>query len=154
MNRGTIRTEAAMGTLVTIHAVRPAADAAVARAFEWFHEIEGRCSRFDEDSELRQLLRHVRVPVEVGAILFEAVRFALSLAEETGGAFDPTAGHYRDVTVDPEQRTITLHRPLTLDLGGRGEGAGYRYRGTRTGADGRLCNRRRRRSLSRRFESA
>ena len=44
-----VRTEAVMGTLVTIHVVRPSteADAAIDRAFGWFHEIEARCTRFN-----------------------------------------------------------------------------------------------------------
>ena len=133
-----------MGTLVTIHVVRDSGDAeaAIGRAFSWFHEIEERCSRFHDGSELRKLT--VGAPVEVSAILFEAVRFALMVAEESGGAFDPTVGErmsargfnrerrvdaagadavsYRDVRIDPERRTITLLRPLTLDLGAVAKG--------------------------------
>ena len=84
-----------MGTIVTIHVVRSenAADAAIGRAFGWFHEIEERCSRFNERSELRQVTAQPGVPVTASAILFEAVRFALMVAEESGGAFDPTVGH-------------------------------------------------------------
>ena len=83
-------------------------------------------------------------------ILFEAVRFALSVAKDTGGAFDPAVGHlmaargfdrehrsgrtprspvaagegvsYRNVHVDDDARTITLDRPLTLDLGAVAKG--------------------------------
>jgi thiamine biosynthesis lipoprotein len=83
--------------------------------------------------------------VPASAILYEAVQFALKVAEESGGAFDPTIGHrmearkfnrehrtgqivntgiaadsgvsYLDVRVDPERSTITLLRPLLLDLG-------------------------------------
>ena len=134
-----------MGTLVKIHVVRPGAEAAVERAFGWFHEIEQRCTRFDERSELMQVTAHPGVPVPASAILYEAVRFALMVAEESGGAFDPTVGlpmeargfnreqrtgeivdtaiapsgevSYRDVDLDPERRTITLRRPLLLDLG-------------------------------------
>jgi thiamine biosynthesis lipoprotein len=106
-----------MGTLVTIHVVRLGADEAVDRAFGWFHEMEARCSRFDSTSELRQLCERVGEPVEVSAILYEGLRFALSVAEETAGAFDPAAGHYRDIAIDPERRTVTLQRPLVLDLG-------------------------------------
>jgi thiamine biosynthesis lipoprotein len=133
-----------MGTLVTIHVVRDSrvADAAISRAFTWFHEIEERCSRFHDGSELRKLT--VGAPVEVSAILFEAVQFALMVAEESGGAFDPTVGQrmadrgfnrehrvdaavadavsYRDVRIDSERRTITLLRPLTLDLGAVAKG--------------------------------
>src|SRR5580704_6755203 len=99
---GTIRTEPVMGTLVTVHVVRPGAEAAIESAFGWFREIEYRCTRFHEQSELMQLSRHVGVPVQASAILFEAVRFALSVAEESGGAFDPavsgsTHASYRDV---------------------------------------------------------
>ncbi len=147
---GTIRTEAVMGTLVTIHVVRPSAEAEIERAFGWFHEIEAHCTRFHEESELMQLSRHCGVPVPASPILFEAVRFALSVAEETGGAFDPTVGAsieangfdrehrtgekmrsavaadtkatFRDVEIDPDRQTITLHRPMILDLGAVAKG--------------------------------
>jgi thiamine biosynthesis lipoprotein len=133
-----------MGTLVTIHVVRDSldADAAIGRAFTWFHEIEQRCSRFLDGSELRKLT--AGAPVKVSTILFEAVQFALMVAEESGGAFDPTVGQrmaargfnrehrvgaapadavsYRDVQIDPERRTITLLRPVTLDLGAVAKG--------------------------------
>ena len=139
-----------MGTLVTIHVVRPGTDDAIERAFGWFREIEARCSRFDEQSELVQLTTRVGVPVPSSPILFEGVRFALAVAEDTDGAFDPTIGHrmeargfnredrtgrtvrtpispdgdvsYRDVRVDPERQTITLCRPLLLDLGAVAKG--------------------------------
>ena len=147
-----IRTEAVMGTLVTIHVVRDSAgaDAATDRAFGWFREIEERCTRFNLDSELMRLSAQTGVAVPVGAILYEAVRFALAVAEETDGAFDPTVGQrmhergfnrehrtgetvqsngachddvsYKDVQVDPDRRTITLCRPLTLDLGAVAKG--------------------------------
>src|SRR5580700_9354090 len=143
-----------MGTLVTIHVVRAgsedSAHAAFDRAFGWFHEIEARCTRFDERSELMQLTAQAGVAAPASAILYEAVQFALMVAEATGGAFDPTVGHrmeargfnrehgtgeivrnaiirdddvsYRDVQLDPDRRTITLRRPLTLDLGAVAKG--------------------------------
>jgi len=147
-----VRTEVAMGTLVTIHVVRPetGVDVAIDRAFAWFHQIEACCTRFRADSELMQLSIQVGVPVPVSPMLFEAVRFAVTLAEETGGAFDPTVGgamesrgfnrehrtgevfrnpvradagtSYRDVELDPERGTILLRRALTLDLGGVAKG--------------------------------
>jgi thiamine biosynthesis lipoprotein len=84
-----------MGTLVTIHVVRtnPEVDAAIDRAFGWFQEIEARCTRFIPNSELMQLTAQAGVPVPASAILFQAVQFALMVAEESGGAFDPTVGH-------------------------------------------------------------
>lgn len=143
-----------MGTIVTIHVVGDGTDAddAIDRAFGWFQEIESRCSRFDERSELVQLSMRVGVPVPASPILFEAVRFALAVAEETGGAFDPTIGlrmeshgfnredrtgrivrtpiapqrdlSYRDVEVDADNRTITLRTPLLIDLGSVAKGLG------------------------------
>lgn len=130
-------TEVAMGTLVTIHVVRPGTEAAIERAFGWFHEIEQRCTRFSKTSELMQLTAQPGVPVPASAILFEALQFALTVAHESGGAFDPTVGErmagesmteenrqvsYRDVRLDPARRTITLRRALTLDLGAVAKG--------------------------------
>ena len=111
-----------MGTLVTIRVVPSGADAAMERAFEWFRYIEERCTRFDPQSELMQLTRQVGVPVPASAIVFEAVQFALKVAEETGGAFDATLGHYRDVHLDAARKTITLLRPVPLDLGAVAKG--------------------------------
>lgn len=146
-----IRTEAVMGTLVSIQVVAdsPAAPAAIDRAFGWFYEIESRCTRFRPESELMQLTARAGSAVPVSSVLYEAVRFALSVAEQTAGAFDPTVGRrmesrgfnrehrtgqvirtpvdsadatYRDVRLDPERRTIMLLRPLTLDLGAVAKG--------------------------------
>jgi thiamine biosynthesis lipoprotein len=118
-----------MGTLVTIDVPRCAdGNAALDRAFRWSHEVETRCTRFDPDSELRQLTATVGVSIQASAILYEALRFALMAAEESGGAFDPTVAHtadavsYTDVVLEPERRTITLRRPLTLDLGAVAKG--------------------------------
>ena len=118
-----------MGTLVTIQVPRGGDEAdALDRAFRWFHEVESRCTRFDPESELRQLTARAGVAVQASAILYEALRFALMAAEESGGAFDPTVAHsadgasYRDVMLDPEERIIVLRRPLTLDLGAVAKG--------------------------------
>jgi thiamine biosynthesis lipoprotein len=152
-----IRSVALMGTIVTIHVVGDGADGstreteeAVERAFRWFRQVEACCSRFDAQSDLMQLTSHIGVAVPVTPILYEAVRFALMVAEESGGAFDPTVGSameargfnreyrtgqavhtpldprcavsYRDVSVNPDRKTITLHRPLILDLGAVAKG--------------------------------
>jgi thiamine biosynthesis lipoprotein len=142
-----------MGTIVTMQVVRSgvsAAEAAIDRAFAWFHEIEQRCTRFDDRSELMQLSKHAGVPVAVSSILFEAVRFALTVAVESGGAFDLTVGYrmeangfhrehrtgdtvrsaiipdsdvsFHDIELDPDKKTILLRRPLTLDLGAVAKG--------------------------------
>jgi thiamine biosynthesis lipoprotein len=144
------RTEVVMGTLVTIQVLRRDADAAVDRAFGWFRHIEERCTRFNPESELMQLTTRIGMPVPVSAVVYEAVRFALQVAEQTDGAFDPTVGHrmesrgfnreygtdhivstgiavetnvtYRDVVLDATRKTITLRRPLVLDLGAVAKG--------------------------------
>lgn len=153
-----LRTVVLMGTFVTIHVVGRGAgpqqathrEETVERAFEWFRRIEESCTRFEAGSELRQLTAQVGIAVPVSAILYEAVQFALAVAEESGGAFDPTVGHametrgfnqeyrtgqtirtdiepsgsvsYRDVRLDPSRKTITLLRPLILDLGAIAKG--------------------------------
>jgi FAD:protein FMN transferase len=118
-----------MGTLVTIQVVRSGAEAAIDRGFGWFHEIEARCTRFDPQSELMQLTTRIGAPTPVSSILYESVRLALMVAGESDGAFDPTVTGlregdvtFRDIKLDDERRTITLLRPLMLDLGAVAKG--------------------------------
>ena len=124
--------------------------AGVERAIDWFHRVEHVCSRFDPASEVRALAQQPGVPVPVSPLLFETVQFALGVADASGGAFDPVIGadleargfdreyrsgdrspsgvapdpcaSYRDVMIDAERRTLTLARPLVLDLGGVAKG--------------------------------
>ena len=154
------RTQALMGTMVTVEVLGPAVDdgdraradreRAIERAFQWFHEVESACSRFDPSSELRQLSSTaVGQPVAVGTLIYTALEFALAVAEESDGAFDPTVGQrlearglarnyrdgrlvppvagdgsptFRDVRLDPEARTVEFARPLVLDLGAIAKG--------------------------------
>jgi len=150
IRRQLIRRELIMDTLVTIRVDRPGAEDAVHRAFAWFHEIEACCTRFDPHSELMQLTTHIGVPVSVSPVLLQCVQFAIKLAEETEGAFDPAVGHrmesrgynrdyrtgriidtgmapgepvtFRDVRLDARSSTIELRRPLILDLGAVAKG--------------------------------
>ena len=155
-----VHTIAPMGTVVTIQVVGHGEDETrraeraecVARAAAWFHSIEKCCSRFDSESELRQLTVRVGSPVPVSPMLYEAIRFALTVAEESAGAFDPTVGQrmeargfdrnyqtgqvvssgiassfldgvsWRDVLLDTEAQTVTLLKPLVLDLGAVAKG--------------------------------
>jgi thiamine biosynthesis lipoprotein len=149
-----------MGTLVTIEVIADLrnlepSDRAdlierpVERAFEWIRRVEECCTRFDPESELMKLSGRVGIAVPVSPILYEAVHFALLVAEESGGAFDPTVGQtmeslgfnreyssgravgagidfaatsYRDVRLNHATRTITLLAPLILDLGAVAKG--------------------------------
>lgn len=152
--RSVRETQVFMDTTVTAEIVGDAPDdachEAFGRAFAWFREVEARCSRFDPSSELRGLSTRPTEPVAVSEVLFAAVQFALEVARESGGAFDPTIGarmeargfdrDYRtgrpgrsgvvadagacwtDVLLDGERRTITLRRPLLLDLGAVAKG--------------------------------
>jgi FAD:protein FMN transferase len=151
-------TLAVMGTVVSVEVLghgtsqraRRERKRAVDRAVAWFTHVESVCSRFEARSELRQLSVRIGDAVPVSALLFEAVHFAVAVAEATNGAFDPTVGtrlesrgydrehrsgavarsgieaasdvSYRDVELDAEARTITLHRPLVLDLGAVAKG--------------------------------
>jgi thiamine biosynthesis lipoprotein len=123
--------------------------AGVENAVSWFRAIEAACSRFDPASELSRLCETSGVAVTASAHLLQAVQVALAIAGATDGAFDPTVGGrlaargfdrdyrsgeptprgdipdgatYRDVHVDPERGTITLARPLLLDLGAVAKG--------------------------------
>ncbi len=148
-----VHSTAVMGTVVNIQVIGHGATddehaervAAVDRAAGWFFDLEKRCSRFDPSSELRNLTNHVGQAMPVSAPLYEALHFALAVAEESDGAFDPTVGQkmeahgfdrehrsgrvtasgiqprtrvsWQDVHLDSETRSVTLTRPLVLDLG-------------------------------------
>jgi thiamine biosynthesis lipoprotein len=142
-----------MDTVVTIQVIghdvseaeRTEREAGVARALEWFTHITAQCSRFDPASELSRLTTQVGVAVRVSTLLFESLKFALAVAAEADGAFDPTVGHrleergfdtnyqtgisrrssvdptrrvsHRDVVLDEDAQTVTLTTPMVLDLG-------------------------------------
>ena len=144
-----------MGTVVEVRTVaqsgsglaRRSAENGLSAATSWFERVERDCSRFDPASELRRLCATVEQAVKVSPLLFSAIHFAIAVAEETDGAFDPAIGarmeslgfdrHYRtgdsarssggnatwrDVVLDDEAQTVTLSRPLTLDLGAVAKG--------------------------------
>ncbi len=131
---------------------RPSADIIdrVADALAWFRHVERACSRFDSTSELRQLCTHVGEAVHVSDVLYEALHFACAVAAATDGAFDPTVGaalesrgfdlswisgerarastgdtphaSWRDIRFNGETRTVTIAKPMVLDLGAIAKG--------------------------------
>lgn len=147
-----------MGTVVTVQVVghgdsvneRQEREEAVRRALRWFDAVTERCSRFDPTSELSELCANVGRPVAVSPLLFEAIRFALEIARDTEGAFDPVVGAtmvqrgfdtefrtgrtvaptvpeaacatFRDVRIDEHDGSVTLDRALLLDLGAVAKG--------------------------------
>lgn len=133
------------------------ADHHVARhAFEqvvaWFEEAEARLSRFRPDSELCWLNDRPAQWVTVSPLLWRVLTSALSLAQETGGLFDPTIlqaleaagytvtfedigagsgrpmgvrpapGSWQRVALDRAQQAIRLPAGVRLDLGGVAKG--------------------------------
>jgi FAD:protein FMN transferase len=117
----------------------------VVRAFGVFRYVETVCSRFAPESEVMRLSHQVGQKVEVSPVLFEALKFSLEVAKVTNGAFDPTVGQrletygfnksylkkeatplspepnapvsFRDIELDPKNRTVLLRQPLVIDLG-------------------------------------
>jgi thiamine biosynthesis lipoprotein len=145
-----------MGTVLEVKVVgsdegrlaEKARRAAIERVVKWFERVEADCSRFNPQSELRRLCRTVNTPVVVSKLLYRAIEFAIAVAHETRGAFDPTIGGamqamgfdrefrsgksapaavdsaatYRDVVLDAARGSVTLLRPLLLDLGAVAKG--------------------------------
>ncbi len=147
-----VRYRIAMDTTVIIEAVSAAPlveiDERIDRAFEWFAQVEACCSRFDPESELSRLCDRPGEPVKVSNLLGRALAFALAVAADSGGAFDPTIGDsmvragfsenyrsaelvapravdrptFQDVYFDSTGSEVTLLRKLTLDLGAVAKG--------------------------------
>ena len=136
---------------VQVVSTRPGAhvESSIYKALEWMTAVERALSRFEPDSEVMRLPRRPGRALRVSALLFEATDFAVRLARLTDGVFDPTAGgllerhgfnrsyrtgldvksgldektvSYRDVKLDRHARTVTLRRPLVLDLGAIAKG--------------------------------
>jgi thiamine biosynthesis lipoprotein len=121
-------TVAAMGTVVSFQVVghEDTRDAAIAGAEGWIRRVDDECSRYKPESDVMRLAATPGEPFAASPLLFEVVQFALAVAAASDGAFDPTIGtsgaSWRDVSLDEASRTITLARPLVLDLGGVAKG--------------------------------
>lgn len=142
-----------MDTVVDIQVVvgdatEEEAELRIDKAFEVFRQVELTCSRFSSDSEVMRACRVVGSPVRISPLLFEPLRLALKMAEQTEGRFDPTIGKrmetfgfncnyltgeiadspadaaatYRDISIHEQERTLLLHKPLVIDLGAVAKG--------------------------------
>jgi thiamine biosynthesis lipoprotein len=110
-------------------------------------ELDEACSRFRPDSELVRVTQADGRPVQISRLLTELVAVALDAAASTDGDLDPTVGealvtggydrdfellpadgppvrltvhpvaNWRNVTLVPEQRLLTVPSGVTLDLG-------------------------------------
>ncbi len=113
-----------------------------AEAFREIARLEGVLSRYAQGSDIDQLnLAAPGEPVRLNADAFACLRFALAIAEATGGAFDPTIGAitgdprrpgnadahppaaFRELLLDAEALTATrASERVRVDLGGIGKG--------------------------------
>jgi thiamine biosynthesis lipoprotein len=144
----TTRSFRAIGTTATVVVQdTDVADEAARLLAADLEEIDLACSRFRPDSELQTVHAHAGATVQVGPLLFEALRVAVDAAERTGGAVDPTIGNaiaalgydvdldevltrpagpapalgsvagYAHVQLNPADRTVRIPRGVRLDLG-------------------------------------
>jgi thiamine biosynthesis lipoprotein len=131
---------------------RVAAGKAAEAAFAIATEVNAIASDYQPDSELSQLAaKSANAPVTLSPEFYHLLDHSRRLAEATGGAFDPTLGTltnlwretrdhkllpdperlrlaraasgWRQFSLDPTARTITLQRPhIAFDLGGVAKG--------------------------------
>ena len=142
----------AMGTAVTL-SFYSRRDAAISdQAFTLLSDIEHMISFHDDSSEVSRINSEAGAsPVRVSPELFELIRLAIGISDETEGAFNPLMGSVTslwnigsddarvpsddeisfaiglldtdDVILDESECTVFLSRPgMKLDLGGIGKG--------------------------------
>ncbi len=142
------RSFAAIGTQATVIVQDPSrADAAEAVLRDEVDAIDRACSRFRADSELQMVHDHAGQSVRISTLLFDALSVACAVAQQTGGAVDPTVGNaiarlgydrdfsqvvdrppvppsalgpvvgYQHVQLNHQQRTVRIPRGVRLDLG-------------------------------------
>ncbi|PLS03770.1 FAD:protein FMN transferase [Neobacillus cucumis] len=146
------KTKLYMDTFVDIQVVtkgsKEEAESTIERAFSAFRQVEQACSRFTSSSEIMQASRVVGTPVKISPFLFEPLHFAIEVARMTEGLFDPTVGKvmeqqgfnrhyltgdkmeshaaasvsYQDIKLNLQTRTLTLKKPLVIDLGAVAKG--------------------------------
>ncbi|WP_433750312.1 FAD:protein FMN transferase [Falsibacillus pallidus] len=144
-----------MDTLIEIKiatwngAAEKEAEAAIERAFEHFRKVEQACSRFNPESELMRACSVAGKAVNISPYLFGPLKFALEVANATGGRFDPSIGKameqngfdqnyltgeristdpadstgtYKDIILDESNMSLQLKNPLIMDLGAVAKG--------------------------------
>ena len=103
----------AMNTYITMTAYGTGKDSALASAEKRVRELESLWSVTDEKSEIYQLNHNGGSPFTVSEPTSELIQFALSMAEKTEGALEPTIypvlaawGFTTDTHRVPEQKEI------------------------------------------------
>ncbi|ULT57669.1 FAD:protein FMN transferase [Neobacillus drentensis] len=146
------KTKLYMDTFVDIQVVakgaKEEAEVRIERAFNAFYKVEQACSRFTSSSEIMQASRTVGTPIKISPFLFKPLHFAIEMARLTDGLFDPTVGKameqqgfnrhyltggltespsaasvsYQDIILNEQTSTLTLKKPLVIDLGAVAKG--------------------------------
>jgi thiamine biosynthesis lipoprotein len=125
-----------MGTFCQIEAWGSRPDDAVTAAFDEIDRWDRVLSLYKKESELNALNASGGRPFRASPALFAATKAALSLAQATGGAFDPTVlpvirsgpaalplVGWEKVRLDSAASTIEFTAPgMALDFGGVGKG--------------------------------
>lgn len=140
-----------MGTLWTVEAEGPGAEAALARAFAEIRRLDDLLSTYKPDSELSRINRTAATQwAPAGPETLALLARAFDYAETSGGAFDPTVGPlveawgfkhqdfkrppkaaleaarkqvgYRHVTLDPKRGVRFARAGMSLDLGAIAKG--------------------------------
>lgn len=138
----------AMGTYMTLTAYGDSAAEALALSEDRIKELESLWSVTDENSDIYTINQSGGIPTKVNKETAELLQFTLHMADQTGGAFDPTifpavtawgfiSGDYRipdkdELTdllqhigyenVSLQENTVTLPAGMQLDLGAVGKG--------------------------------
>ncbi|MFT5633257.1 MAG: thiamine biosynthesis lipoprotein [Rubritalea sp.] len=111
--------------------------------FQRVRDLNGVFSDYSDDSELSKLCQKPQNQAHrVGEELFTVIAQAQAISAKTHGAFDITLGkhtkrwrdrvtqqpetqdevNYQHLKLDPKEKTITLLKPLEIDLGGIAKG--------------------------------
>ncbi len=118
-------------------------DRLAAACFQRVKDLDAILSDYCSDSEVSELCaKPVGVPHKVSDALFSVIAQAQEISVKSNGAFDVTLGKltdawrkralsdggsvggtsYRDLLLNHQAKTITLQKPLKIDLGGIGKG--------------------------------
>lgn len=138
----------AMDTVMNITAYGKDADAAVVECVQYINDLEAKISRTREESEIAALNRADGEKTELSEQTADILSDALTIAERTGGAFDPTVAPLSDLwkigtenarvpedeeiqealasvgyqRVSQDGTSVTMEQGMQIDLGGIGKG--------------------------------
>jgi FAD:protein FMN transferase len=105
----------ALGTRVDLLVLDGDLDTARDAVESLLDEVDRTYSRFRDDSELMTLQQNAGHAMPVSPLLWQAITTALTVADETGGAVDPTVGH--------AMRVIGYDRDLAAVLAAQPDGS-------------------------------